>query len=333
MEDYDLDSLLEWDEFQDQQSFLLEIALTLADSIFISNDQYLPREIEGYNRGHLEAADWWLLVNQLSETVDLSFLMGILDELTDLLPLPGLPSEALEDPLGFLSSVLAGNLPLEPSGRRVGSPKLVKIAQAMVRLLREFPDAAQAAVRAWADVHRGPDLFFPEELLEDEDITDLLFASELPPAMAGFSMMLALTLMYWPERAEGLPLPPGFADPEFYDDLLAEWEALPDNPTVTEEGAGEAEALFAQGQLAHMLAQTGMIEIMGSDEVGDKDTARAYSRLSRAILWIHNACRQCSEREGVACKVATGWPEHPVPLLDVAGEIANTGHITGCIKL
>jgi hypothetical protein len=31
--------------------------------------------------------------------------------------------------------------------------------------------------------------------------------------------------------------------------------------------------------------------------------------------------------------VATDWPEQPVPLLDVAGEVANTGRIAGCIKM
>jgi hypothetical protein len=102
---------------------------------------------------------------------------------------------------------------------------------------------------------------------------------------------------------------------------------------MTEEGAGEAEALFAQGQLAHMLAQTGSVELMAPDEIEDEDMTMAYSRLSRAILWVHNQCRGCPSRDGVTCQAATNWPERPVPLLDVAGEIANTSRIEGCIRM
>jgi hypothetical protein len=151
--------------------------------------------------------------------------------------------------------------------------------------------------------------------------------------MIGFSMLIALTLMQWPERAEGLPLPDGFEDPEFLAEVLDHWEALPASPMVTEEGSGNAEAFFAQGQLAHMLAQMGAVDLMGPDDTAEADLALAYSRLSRAILWIHNECRYCPERVHVACKVAASWPERPVPLLDVAGEIANTGRIEGCINM
>ena len=79
----------------------------------------------------------------------------------------------------------------------------------------------------------------------------------------------------------------------------------------------------------------GAIELMSPDDldVEDDDVSLAYSRLSRAILWIHSQCRTCPERDGVACRVATNWPERPVPLLDVAGEVANTGRIGGCIKM
>jgi hypothetical protein len=139
--------------------------------------------------------------------------------------------------------------------------------------------------------------------------------------------------MRWPKRAEGLPLPPEFKDLSMFESVLAQWEELPGSPSMTEEGAGEAEALFAQGQLAHMLAQMGAVELLSSEELEDQDIGLAYSRLSRAILWIHEQCRHCPEREGVACKVATDWPERPVPLLDVAGEVANTSRIAGCIKM
>jgi hypothetical protein len=64
----------------------------------------------------------------------------------------------------------------------------------------------------------------------------------------------------------------------------------------------------------------------------DEEGSLAYPRLSRAILWVHNQCRRCPEREVLACEVATNWPERPVPLLDVASEIANTGRIEGCIN-
>jgi hypothetical protein len=138
--------------------------------------------------------------------------------------------------------------------------------------------------------------------------------------------------MRWPKRAEGLPLPPGFADPDLFDEVLSQWEALLDSPTVVQEGPHEAEALFAQGQLAHMLAQMGTVEVLSTEDLREEDTALAYSRLSRAILWIHNQCRHCPERDRVACRVATNWTERPVPLLDVASEIANTGWIEGCIR-
>ena len=112
-------------------------------------------------------------------------------------------------PLPFLLSALAGNLPKEPSGRRVGSPKLVKIADNIVRLVQAFPDSAQSAVRAWAELHRAAELDdVPVGLPDSFDLLDFLDEEELPPAITGFSMLIALSTMRWPERAEGLPLPP-----------------------------------------------------------------------------------------------------------------------------
>jgi hypothetical protein len=149
-------------------------------------------------------------------------------------------------------------------------------------------------------------------------------------------MMLAMTLMNWPERAEDMPLPSGFLDPELYDDLYEQWEELPDSPKVTEEGIGGAETLFAQGQLAHALAQLGTVEGLDAEDGEDGEdgeVALAYSRLSRAILWLHNECRICPQREGIACQAATSWPERPVPLLDIASEIANSGRIEGCVRM
>jgi hypothetical protein len=335
MEDWEFDALLEWEELEAREFMLYEAAATLADLVFLSDNAYTPIDGENYSLGYLMTQDWWPLVSHLDEMVDLESVIELLESLDDLLNLPGVPSELLEAPLAFLLSVLNGDLPHTAAGRRVGSPKLVKIAQTVALLLRDFPDTAQAAVRAWADVHR----YRPVTLGVDEDfedLGDLMSATDLPPALSGFSMVIGLTLMQWPQRAEGLPLPLGYMDPELYDDVLLEWEALPDSPAVAEEGTGGAEALFAQGQLAHTLAQMGAVEFMAGDEDiehDDEDLALAYSRLSRAALWLHDQCRHCPEREGVGCKVAENWPERPVPLLDVVTEVANTGRIDGCIKM
>jgi hypothetical protein len=336
MDDWDLDDFWWDDDEEEDEDFLYEWLEELADRFFLSNSDYLPNAGDDYSLGHLDVEAWWPVVNQLDEMVDLEAVVSLTAALEDLLRLPGLPTELLEAPLLFLESVLEGNLPPEPSGRRVNSRRLVKIAQAVIELERAFPEAAQAAVRAWADVHRQLAGAFKFEPEEEEDWSDLLSTSDLPPPVSGFSMMVGLTLMRWPERAEGVPLPPAFLDPDLYDEVLSQWEALADSPSLTEEGAGEAEVLFAQGQLAHMLAQMGTVELLASDEVGEidqEDLDLAYSRLSRAVLWVHHQCRRCQEREGVACKVAANWPERPVPLLDVAGEIANTGRIAGCIRM
>ncbi len=330
MEDWDLD-LWDWDDEEFYEDLLYDVADALSDQVFLSDRDSLPSDGEDYSLGFLDADDWLPLVTQLDEMLDLPILVTLVRELDELLELPGVPTEVLEDPLGFLESVLEGNLPREPSGRRVGSRRLVKIALIMVRLLVEFPEAARAAARAWAEVHRSM-MAFPDEDDYEADLADLLATDDLPPVMTGFSMMIALTLMRWPERAEGMPLPAEFAEPNLYDEVLLQWEALPEGPTVTTEGTGEAEALFSQGQLAHMLAQMGAVELMSPEGVRDEDAALAYTRLSRAILWIHYQCRTCPEREGVACKVASNWPERPVPLLDVASEIANTSSVAGCIK-
>ncbi len=334
MDDWSFEDEWDWEEAEADDLLSLWTE-ELADRFFLSDNDYLLDTGEDYSLGYLEPEDWWMLVRQLDELMDVEAVIELAADLAPLLNLGGVPTELLEDPLGFLSSVLAGNLPREASGRRVNSRRLVKIASFVVRFLQGFPRSAQAAVRAWADVHRriSGAYDFMDYDDDEEDLTDLLFAPDMPPAMTGFSMMIALTLMRWPERAEGLPLPNGFADPDVYGEVLTQWQSLPDSPTVTEEGSGEAEALFAQGQLAHMLAQMGAVELMSVEDIEETDLALAYSRLSRAILWIHNQCRHCPEREGIGCKVATNWPERPVPLLDVAGEVANTGRVGGCIKM
>ena len=332
MEDWEFEDLWLWDAEEDYEEFLQEVADRFADCFFLSDNDFLPNVGEDYSLGHLSAEDWWPLVTQLDEMVDLEVIVDLSDALDDLLGLSGVPTGLLEEPHAFLESVLMGNLPLEPSGRRVGSRKLVKIALAIVRLLDKFPESAQTAVRAWAGVHRSLMARYAFQEFWEDDLADLLTAPDLPPAMTGFSMMIALTMVRWPERAEGLPIPSAASDPELYEEALAHWEALPDHLGVAGDGEGEAEELFAQGQLAHLLAQLGSDELMPPDEFEEEDSALDYSRLSRAILWVHNRCRHCPERDEVTCKVASGWPERPVPLLDVASEVANTGRIEGCIN-
>jgi len=333
MDNWIFDDEWDLDEADDYEEFLHIVTEKLADHFFLSDNDHLPSAGENYSLGYLEPEDWWPVVNQLDDMVDLEPILDLLDTLVPLLRLPGLPTEILEDPLNFLQRVLDGHLPLEPSGKRVDSRRLVKIALAMTHLLGKFPATAQAAVRAWASVHRAMlGRVFLEDF-EEDDLADFWSTPDLPPAVTGFGMMLTLTLMRWPERSEGMPLPQGFLDPELYDDIYVEWEGLPDSLTGMEEGAGEAEALFAQGQLAHALAQLGTVEGLDPEHLDDEDMALSYSRLSRAILWMHDQCRHCPQRKGVACTVATSWPDRPVPLLDVSAEIANTGRIEGCIKM
>ncbi len=333
MDDWLLGEEWGWDLGADEQSFLYEIVEEFSDRFFLSDNHYLPDAGEDFNLGHLDPEDWRPLLNQLDEMVDLELLAELANLLDGQLSLPDLPTELLEAPLSFLESVLEGNLPRGSSGRRVGSRRLVKIALLMTRLLQEFPAPAQAAVRAWADVHRKLANRYDLPGFDDDDLSEFLASADLPPAVTGFSLMLAMTLMRWPERAEGMPLPSGFLDPELYDEVYAQWESLPDSPTVTEEGVGEAEALFAQGQLAYALAQLGTVEGLDPDEVEDGDATRAYSRLSRTILWLHDQCRQCPEREGIVCQAVTDSPERPVPLMDVASEISITGRINGCVRM
>lgn len=328
MEDWWFEEEEDWEDDEEQ---LYDICDELAERFFLSDNDYLPESYDDYYLGYLDADDWWPLVLQLNETSDMALVAQLATSLDNLMNLPGVPTELLEDPLGFLESVLQGHLPLEPSGRRVGSRKLVKIAQVILDILKELPETARAAARAWAGVQRQ--LYPPLDDSEDEGLADMFLDPDLPPAMTGFSMMIALTLMRWPKRAEGLPLPSEFGDAELYDQVLEQWEGLPESPTSSGEDSGPAEALFAQGQLAYMLAQMGTVELLHADDVEEQDAALAYSRLSRAILWVHDQCRSCPMRDGVACRAATGWPDRPVPLVDVASEVANTSRIEGCIKM
>jgi hypothetical protein len=103
---------------------------------------------------------------------------------------------------------------------------------------------------------------------------------------------------------------------------------------VTGEGSGAAETLFAQGQLAHTLARMSPAGELGPLPVEEGGLGLEYSRLSRAILWLHHQCRHCPERDGVGCKLLPpGGPEQITPLLDAASQMANEGRIEGCAKM
>jgi len=228
----------EWlwdDEDEDEDEYdWFELVEELADVFFLSDNEYLPDNPDDYEIAYLDPDDWWPLVQQLTGQVDLFLVLHHAQQLESLLSPPGVPTEVLEDPIGFLTSVLDGHLPLEPSGKRVGSRKLVKIARAVLAIMDELTETARASVRTWAGIQRHDIFAEADSILAGDDLADFLMVPDMPPAMTGFSMMIALTLMNWPERAEGLPLPDDFRDPDVYDDVMDQWEALPDNPQVTE---------------------------------------------------------------------------------------------------
>jgi len=325
MDESELDEELLW-EPGDDDDLVFEWAEELADRFFLSDDAYLPSAGDDYDLGALEAEDWEPLVGQLDELVDLDAILSLTDQLQTLLPWPGLPTELLEAPLDWLESALEGDLPPEPSGRKVTARNLNKITLAVIHLAQELPDTARAAIRAWAQVHRGL-LRYPP--LGEDDLEDLLDAEEMPAAVTGFSLVTTMSMIHWPERAEEGSLPPWRLRPSLYAELIDRWEAMPDSPVDDQD---HAESLFAQAQLAHLLAQmdkAGGVEVEGEGAEGPL----TYSRLSRAILWVHNQCRHCPERDEVACKAAVNGPVHPVPLLDIASEIAHTGQIEGCVMM
>ena len=326
MDELEFEDELDWDLAEDDD-FVYEWAEEMADLFFLSDNDYLPAAAEDYTLGYLEAEDWEPLVRQLDELVDLDAILTLADQIQSLLPWPGLPTELLEAPLDWLQSALEGDLPPEPSGRRVTARSLLKVALAVIHLAQELPDTAQAAIHAWAEVHRGM-LSYP--FSDDEpDFEDLLDMEDMPPAVTGFSMVTAMSTIHWPDRAEGESLPPLRLRPTIYAELMERWEAMPDSPV---EEADQTESLFAQAQLAHVLAQMDKTSDVDVEDQ-DPDAALTYSQLSRAILWVHNQCRHCPQRDGVACKAAVNGPDHPVPLLDTASEIAHTGQIEGCVRL
>jgi hypothetical protein len=186
---------------------------------------------------------------------------------------------------------------------------------------------------AWANLQRHIRLMPLEELACETcpaaPFCDELAEPDLPPAVRGFSLLVGLSLMCWPQRAAGLPSDLSLEmEPALYTELMERWEALPDD-----EVSGP-EALFAQGQLAHFLSQVGTVKALGLDVgLDEQDTGALYSRLSRAMLLIHNRCRHCEERMDLACQAVAGWEEGPCPLMDVAANLVMTGSLAGCPKV
>jgi len=293
----------------------------------------------------LEPDDWLPLIEQLDTMAELDEVIEASEELLDLVEWEALPTALLEAPLDYLEELLEDYL--EPTGdpedwldgfglwkgRRRRDRHLVELSLAILRLGQELSEPAREAVTAWANLQRHIRLMPLGELACETcpaaPFCDELAAPELPPAVRGFSLLVGLSLMRWPQRAAGLPH--GLVvemEPALYTELMERWQALPDD-----EVSGP-EALFVQGQLAHFLSQVGTVKALGLDvEWDEQDTATLYSRLSRAMLLIHNRCRHCEERLDLACQVVAGWEEGPCPLMDVAASLVMTGSLAGCPKV
>lgn len=292
----------------------------------------------------LESDDWLPLIKQLDTLAELDEIIEVSEEILNLVEWEALPIALLESPLDYLEDLLEDYL--EPTGdpedwldgfglwkgRRRKDQHLLKISLAILRLGQELSEPAREAVTAWANVQRHIRLMPLEELACETcpaaPFCDELAAPDLPPAVRGFSLLVGLSLMRWPQRAAGLSHDlVAEMEPALYTELMERWQALPDD-----EVSGP-EALFAQGQLAHFLSQVGTVNALGLDmELDVQDTATLYSRLSRAMLLIHNRCRHCEERVNLTCQTVAGWEEGPCPLLDVAANLVMTGSLAGCPK-
>jgi hypothetical protein len=293
----------------------------------------------------LELDDWLPLIEQLDILAELDDIIEVSEELLNLVEWEALPTALLEAPLDYLEDLLEDYL--EPTGdpegwleglglwkgRRRRDRHLLEISLAILRLGQELSEPAREAVTAWANLQRHIRLMPPGELACETcpaaPFCDELSAPDLPPAVRGFSLLVGLSLMRWPQRAAGLPHDLSVEmEPTLYTELMERWRSLPDD-----EVSGP-EALFAQGQLAHFLSQVGTVQALGLDvELDEQDTATLYSRLSRAMLLIHNRCRHCEERVDLACQAVAGWEEGPCPLMDVAAGLVMTGSLAGCPKV
>ena len=293
----------------------------------------------------LEPDDWLPLIEQLDILAELDDIIEASEELLNLVEWEVLPTALLEAPLDYLEELLEDYL--EPTedpegwlegfglwkGRRRKDRHLLAISLAVLRLGQELSESAREAVTAWANLQRHIRLMPPGELACEicpaAPFCDELAAPDLPPAVRGFSLLVGLSLMRWPQRAAELPS--GLSvdmEPALYTELMERWQALPDD-----ELSGP-EALFAQGQLAHFLSQVGTVKALGLDVgLDEEDTATLYSRLSRAMLLVHNRCRHCEERVELACQAVAGWEEGLCPLMDVAAGLVMTGSLAGCPKV
>jgi hypothetical protein len=293
----------------------------------------------------LEPDDWLPLIEQLATLAELDEIIEASEELLNLVEWEALPTALLEAPLDYLEDLLEDYL--EPTGdqeewlegfglgkgRRRKDRHLLEISLAILRLGQELSEPAREAVTAWANLQRHIRLMPLEELACEicpaAPFCDEMAAPEMPPAVRGFGLLVGLSLMRWPQRAAGLSHDLSVdMEPALYTELLERWQALPDD-----EVSGP-EALFAQGQLAHFLSQVGTVEALGLDlELDEHDAATLYSRLSRAMLLVHNRCRHCEERADLACQAVAGWEDGPCPLMDVAANLVMTGSLAGCPKV
>jgi hypothetical protein len=321
----------------------------------------------------LEPDDWLPLIEQLDTIAELDDIIEAGEELLNLVEWEAIPTALLEAPLDYLEGLLEEYLSWSETGqsvdwlegfglwkgrRRKGRPfdgaqdrHLLEISLAILRLGQELSESAREAVTAWANLQRHIRLMplgeFACETCPAAPFCDELTAPDLPPAVRGFSLLVGLSLMRWPQRAGGLGVSVKM-EPALYTEMMERWQALPDD-----EVSGP-EALFAQGQLAHFLSRVGTVNALGLD-VGldpfdspstglrtqpfdgaqdkEQDTTTLYSRLSRAMLLIHNRCRHCEERADLACQAVAGWEEGPCPLMDIAASLVITGSLAGCPKV
>jgi hypothetical protein len=294
----------------------------------------------------LEPDDWLPLIEQLYILVaELDDVIEVSEEILNLVEWDALPIALLEAPLDYLEELLEDYL--EPTGgpedwldgfglwkgRRRKDRHLLELSLAILRLGQELSESAREAVTAWANLQRHMRLMPSGEhacqICPAAPFCDELAAPDLPLAVRGFSLLVGLSLMRWPQRAAALPS--GLSvemEPALYAELMERWQTLPDD-----EVSGP-EALFAQGQLAHFLSQVGTVKALGLDVgLDEQDTATLYSRLSRAMLLVHNRCRHCEERIDLACQTVAGWEEGPCPLMDVAASLVMTGSLVGCPKV
>ena len=93
MEDWEFEDFWEEDSQEDYGRYLYYLATEMANAFFLSDNDYSPAEMEDYSLGYLEPQDWWGLLNQLTELVDLEGVLELADDLDGLLALPGLLQE------------------------------------------------------------------------------------------------------------------------------------------------------------------------------------------------------------------------------------------------